>query len=125
MLVDDDTTNNMICEFTIKRFHNDADIQIFTVPEKALSFIEEGYNRKSGALPTLLLLDINMPTMSGWEFLDVFSEFDDALKKQFSIYILSSSIEDFTKDAANYKCLQGFLSKPFKMNDLEVLEREP
>lgn len=121
MVVDDDPTNNMICEFTIKRYNKDADIRIFTVSEKALIFIKENYGTNTEPMPTLLFLDINMPTMTGWEFLDIFSEFEESLKKQFSIYILSSSIEDFTKDLENYTNVQGFLSKPLKVSNLEAV----
>ena len=121
MVVDDDPTNNMICEFTIKRFNKDADIRVFTVSEKALTFIKENYGTNAEPMPTLLFLDINMPTMTGWEFLDVFSEFEESLKKQFRIYILSSSIEDFTKDLENYTNVQGFLSKPLKVSNLEAV----
>jgi two-component SAPR family response regulator len=124
MVVDDDATNNMICEFTIKRFCKDADIKSFTVPEKALTFIKEDYSTNPEAIATVLFLDINMPTMTGWEFLHTFSEFEDALKQQFSIYILSSSIEDFTEEADNYSNLQGFLSKPLKVDTLEKIAKE-
>jgi CheY-like chemotaxis protein len=124
MVVDDDATNNMICKFTIKRFDIDADIKMFTVPEKALSFIKEDYGKTSEAVPTVLFLDINMPTMTGWEFLDVFMQLDESLKEQFTIYILSSSIEDFTKEAEIYNCIQGFLSKPLKIINLEAVKKE-
>jgi hypothetical protein len=46
------------------------------------------------------------------------------LKDQFTIYILSSSIEDFTKEAETYSCIQGFLSKPLKVNNLEDVKKE-
>ncbi len=119
LVVDDDPTNNMICEFTIKRFDKKAEIKTFSIPEEALASIKMEYSTTSEALPTVLFLDVNMPTMSGWEFLDVFMQFDEWVKGQFTIYILSSSIEDFTKKAAIYTIIQGFLSKPLKMKDLE------
>ncbi len=119
MVVDDDPTNNMICEFTIKRFNREAEIKMFTVPEDALAFIKEVYGSTSEALPTVLFLDVNMPTMTGWEFLDVFVQFVESVKEQFTIYILSSSIEDFTKEAKTYTCIQGFLSKPLNITNLE------
>jgi CheY-like chemotaxis protein len=124
MVVDDDATNNMICKFTIKRFDIDADTIIFDVPEKALAFIKENYGKTTEAVPTVLFLDINMPTMTGWEFLDDFAQFEESLKEQFTIYILSSAIEDFTKEKEIYTCIQGFLSKPLKINNLESVKME-
>ena len=124
MVVDDDPTNNMICEFTIKRFDKEAEIKTFSIPEEALASIKMEYSTTSEALPTVLFLDVNMPTMSGWEFLDVFMQFDEWVKGQFTIYILSSSIEDFTKKAEIYPFIQGFLSKPLKLTHLEEIREE-
>src|SRR5690606_2256248 len=121
LVVDDDTTNNMICEFTIKRFDRDANIKMFTQPEDALTYINTAYNNSSETLPTVLFLDVNMPTMTGWEFLDCFMQYDEWVREQFTIYILSSSIEDFTKEAKTYPCIQGFLSKPLKIAYLEIM----
>jgi CheY-like chemotaxis protein len=124
MVVDDDATNNMICKFIIKRFDKEADINIFTAPEEALAFIKKNYCKTSEAVPTVLFLDINMPTMTGWEFLDVFTQFEESLKEPFTIHMLSSSIEDFTKEAEMYTCIQGFLSKPLKLINLESVNKE-
>ena len=118
MVVDDDATNNMICEFNIKRFDREAEIKMFTMPEDALAYIKEEYSITRG-LPTILFLDINMPSMTGWEFLDVFLQLEDRIKNQFTIYILSSSIEDFSEEAAIYTFIQRFLSKPLKITNLE------
>ncbi|SFG23323.1 CheY chemotaxis protein or a CheY-like REC (receiver) domain [Salegentibacter agarivorans] len=122
MVVDDDPTNNMICEFTIKRFDKDGDIKIFSTPEEALSFIAEEYNVEHSKQPTILFLDVNMPTMSGWEFIDEFLKFEESVKNQFTIYILSSSIEDFKEKAEIYSAIKGFISKPLKMNNLEEIK---
>tara|TARA_R100000935_G_scaffold22913_1_gene42123 strand:- start:339 stop:734 length:396 start_codon:yes stop_codon:yes gene_type:complete len=124
MVVDDDPTNNMICKFTINRFDNGAEIIIFTEPLEALDFIKENYGKTTEALPTTLFLDINMPTITGWEFLDVFIKFKESIKEQFSIYILSSAIEDFRKEKEIYPFIQGFLSKPLKIINLENVKKE-
>ncbi|GHA34846.1 response regulator [Salinimicrobium marinum] len=119
MVVDDDPTNNMICEFTIKRYNKNAEIKLFTKPEVALSSIKETYTGNKENQDTVLFLDLNMPTMSGWEFLDEFNLLDPAVKDQFTIYILSSSIEDFQEEAKLYPDLNGFLSKPLKLDYIE------
>jgi CheY-like chemotaxis protein len=124
MVVDDDTTNNMICEFNIKRFDKEADIEMFTIPEEALASIKEEYSSTREEGSTILFLDVNMPTMTGWEFLDVFMQLDEFVKDQFSIYILSSSIEDFKEKEEVYTFIQGFLSKPLKINNLEELRKD-
>ncbi|WP_286761796.1 response regulator [Salegentibacter sp. UBA1130] len=124
MVVDDDPTNNMICEFTIKRFDSAGDIKIFSIPEEALSFIAEEYSVENKKRPTILFLDVNMPTMTGWEFLDEFLKFEESVKNQFTIYILSSSIEDFKEKAEIYTSIKGFISKPLKINNLEEIKND-
>lgn len=111
MVVDDDPTNNMICKFAIQKAAPGATIQLFTEPEDALQEIKENWAGVEG--DTLLFLDINMPSMTGWDFLDVFSGFDPGLTRRFTIYILSSSIDDRDKlKAENNPFVTGFLSKP-------------
>ena len=124
MVVDDDTTNNMICEFVIKRVDKEADIKIFATPEDALALIKEQYSSTNEAPPTVLFLDVNMTSMTGWEFLDIFVQFEEKVKEQFTIYILSSSIEDFTNELKIYSFIKGILSKPLKMNQLEGVGKE-
>src|SRR5690606_3355158 len=119
--VDDDSTNNLICDFIIRKFDKDAIINLFLEPETALSYIENTYSGNSGPLPTVLFLDINMPTMSGFEFLNEFNRFDLEVKQQFYIYILSSSMEDFTSKAIKYPIVTGFLSKPLRISTLEEI----
>lgn len=123
MVVDDDPSNNMICEFTIKRMDKEADIKMFSIPEDALASIKEEYSTTTETLPTVLFLDVNMPTLTGWEFLDIFMQFDESVKDQFTIYMLSSSIEDYTEEAKIYTFIQEFLSKPLKINHLERIMR--
>ena len=124
MVVDDDATNNMICEFTIKRVDIASDIKIFTIPEEALAYIRECFSTTRNAGKTVLFLDINLHSMTGWEFLDVFLQFDQWVRDQFTIYILSSSIEDFTEKAAIYPFIHGFLSKPLKIANIEEVRKE-
>lgn len=121
IIVDDDKTNNMICEFTIKGFDPHAVVKLYTAPEEALTAIKNIYSQEGTMFPTLLFLDINMPSMSGWEFLDIFKSYPEQIKKQFKIFILTSSIEDFSKEAEIYPFVSGFLSKPLKKDDLTKL----
>ncbi|MDF3077671.1 MAG: hypothetical protein K0S09_1560 [Sphingobacteriaceae bacterium] len=110
IVVDDDSTNNLICKFAIQKASPGAAIQLFTEPEVALREIKEN---KEVSGPTLLFLDINMPSMTGWEFLEIFKDFDAETMQRFTIYILSSSIDDRDRIRANNNPLvSGFLSKP-------------
>lgn len=121
MVVDDDSTNNLICEFTIRKFNRNAIVSSHLEPEKALLYIEEDYIGLEKPKPTIMFLDVNMPGMSGFEFLDEFIKFDEGIQKQFTIYILSSSIEDFNYQAKKYPFVAGFLTKPLRIPHLEEI----
>ena len=120
MVVDDDPTNNLICEYIIKGTDDKADYEAFVNPEEALLAIEERYSC-SEKMKTLLFLDLNMPTMTGWEFLDTFQDYDDQIKNQFIIYILTSSIENFSLQKKQYPFVDGIISKPLKKEKLQEI----
>ncbi|MFD0975952.1 response regulator [Salinimicrobium gaetbulicola] len=115
ILVDDDVTNNLICEFTIKKFDEQAEIRVFTNPELALESLK-GFSE--GNKP-IMFLDLNMPTMTGWEFLEYFNTLDPKIKDKFSVYILTSALDNGDMKHFDYPFLKGFLSKPLQTTYLE------
>lgn len=123
VIVDDDNTSLLICKFMIQKFNSQAKVVTFTEPETALNKIGKGFEDFTEGIPTILFLDINMPTITGWDFLDVFDNFNPKIKDKFLIYILSSSVEDFEKKAKKYPFVAGFLSKPIKLNYLQDIYR--
>src|SRR5437588_6483675 len=101
--VDDDSFNNILCRIIIEDTLGEVDITTFTKPEEGLAFMK---NVKS---PTILFLDINMPMLSGWEFLEKYETFSEKVKMNVSIYILSSSLDRRDKDRAYAnKYVKGF-----------------
>lgn len=124
IVVDDDTTNNIICELNIRRFEKGATVKLFSKPEEALEFI----NLRDNAVDdyrTVLFLDINMSTMTGWDFLDRFLVFSEEIRNQITIYILTSAIQDFDQEKKKYPFVAGFLSKPLTKAALEEIFSVP
>lgn len=121
--------------FKIAVIDNDKIYQIITaklikkIAEniKVLEFLDGVYAFESlseqsvESWPDLLLLDIEMPIMDGWEFLDSFLNLHKKLNKSIPIYIVSSSIapDDRTK-AFSYTEVNGYLEKPL---NIEVLQK--
>ncbi|MBT0606699.1 response regulator [Aequorivita echinoideorum] len=72
-------------------------------------------------LPDLILLDLNMPIMDGWQFLDVFTQIE--IEKKIVIYIVSSSIDpkDFDR-AKHYDSVSNFVVKPISIDVLKNLK---
>ncbi|MBS7565956.1 response regulator [Mucilaginibacter sp. Bleaf8] len=77
---------------------------------------------ESSQIPDVILLDLNMPSFSGWEFLHGFDAISAKLKKPISVYILSSSIDQVEKaKTQSYPFVKDFISKPIKKETLKSL----
>ena len=114
VIVDDDPFNNIICNMVLEDALGEVDAKSFTKPEEGLRFIKENINS-----PTVLFLDINMPRLSGWDFLDQYEDFSEDVKRHVCVYMLSSSLYHRDKERANgNKNVRGFISKPL---DLETV----
>ena len=119
LVIDDDPLCNIITKHLILQLNPEADIKIFTEPETALSFIQAEVPMGGEASETILLLDINMPFMSGWEFLEEFNSLSFGTQVQYNIYIVTSSIEENDKEQAdNHPLVLGFLSKPLFIDSI-------
>lgn len=124
IVIDDDQTNNLICNFLIKKFNPDAAVVLFDNPEIALHAFLSNQEGLDSDKEITVFLDLNMPLMSGWDFLDELSREKPDILKQFEIYILSSSIEDFSSKKEKYPYLAGFLSKPLSKAHLQEIEEK-
>jgi len=120
IVVDDNRTNNLICEFAIRKYKKEVNIDVFTEPELALQNIRKAYTPREMDVLTVLFLDINMPSMTGWEFLDEFRNFGEKIHKQVVIYILTSSVDERDKEKAQSDPLvAGFFSKPLTASNVQ------
>ncbi|MES2567098.1 MAG: response regulator [Bacteroidota bacterium] len=111
IVVDDDDINNIICYSAIESIAPNADIQTFNIPEEGFAYVSKQYPTSDKI--TVLFLDINMPSLSGWGFLDQFEKLEENIKKQFQVHMLSSSLDpnDKRRALAN-KNVIGFIEKP-------------
>jgi len=85
--------------------------------DKLKALIESG-----GILPDLILLDLNMPIMDGWQFLDSFTEFE--IEKEIIIYIVSSSVDPVDHERSkHYSVVNNFVVKPISVDKVtEIME---
>lgn len=123
IIIDDDPINNMICDMTIKTAVNAINIKAFAVSEKGLAYLSSTYLQYIG--PTILFLDINMPSPNGWEFLDAYKNLNETIKDQIRIYMLSSSIDAFDKEKALANSyVKDYLTKPLLMQTVCALQSD-
>ena len=113
VLIDDDPINNLINKRLINKLNPSVDILEFMEVEKALVFL----NNVSGG-ENLILLDINMPVMNGWDFLVFYAKIKD--KRNDKIIMLSSSIDNQDRQRAmEFSYVEGFIEKPLTGAKLE------
>ena len=91
VIIDDDIINNKLCRKIIEKTYPDASITDFTNAREGLDFIIEKYTANQDD-KVIVLLDISMPIMNAWEFLDVFDKMEPTIKSRVKVHILSSSI---------------------------------
>jgi two-component SAPR family response regulator len=125
IIVDDDPLNNIICSLMLKRTLHGVGIKTFTTPMEGLAFIKNDY-ANDPITPSVLFLDINMPVLTGWDFLGQYENFSEEIKKHISIYLLSSSINQHDRNKAKtYERIKGFVSKPLTTQTiLSIAENE-
>jgi len=128
LLVDDDPICNSISKVLLNKkfksaqsdFHSEFEIVSLVNPVEGLKFLTESLLEKKYST-ILVLLDINMPVMTGWEFL---AEYEALFQNQeeVSIYILSSSVsKSDTERAAQNPNVVDFISKPITPPEVEKL----
>ncbi|MGV3705821.1 MAG: response regulator [Arcticibacter sp.] len=111
-IIDDDVIHQRIAQIMIEKHHTYDSISSYTEASKALTFLQENISSLS-ELPDVILLDLNMPVMDGWDFLEEFKTFESKLAKKINIYIVSSSVDENDKvRAATFSSVKGFVSKP-------------
>jgi len=127
LLVDDDEINNFISIKLIRKALFNAEITACLNGKFAIDQLVEMQRKGADKLPDYILLDINMPIMNGWEFLDEYKRLNiDALGKT-KIYIISSSVfsNDINK-ARSYPLVKSFISKPLSVDKIkEMFSVEP
>lgn len=118
-VVDDDKVYHFIFRNLLKKSNIQVSPLFFENGKEAIEGIK-GSSSVSSNLPDLILLDINMPIMDGWQFLEEFKKIKDSLNKETIIYMISSSnslidlsrLKDFSSEIKDY-----FL-KPVCLDDI-------
>jgi len=121
LIIDDDPSNNFLCEIMVKKTMAEMDIQSFLQPEIAVDYIKKEYSN-GNAVPTVLFLDINMPVMTGWDVLEMLETFDQTIIRQLTIYLVSSSVDQMDKKRALENPLViHYIEKPVTVEKLKQI----
>jgi CheY-like chemotaxis protein len=122
IIIDDDRINNKLCRKVIEKTYSDAGIMDFTDPVLGFEYINDTYSQPDFHKTALLLLDISMPVMNAWDFLERFENCSDLVKTRIKIYVLSSSIdkEDMARAQSN-KHVEYYLIKPLTQESIKLI----
>jgi len=119
LVIDDDDINIFIISKIVEKTGYDVEICAKHNGQLAIDYIKDLVDSQQ-ALPQLVLIDINMPILNGWEFIEAFEALD--LKATNDMYMLSSSVyENDIEKAKSYKSVKGFISKPLSIDRLKEL----
>lgn len=114
LLVDDDPASNFLAQLLFRKIGTVSHVSVAANGKEALDFISKQHG-KCG-LPDLILLDINMPLMDGFEFMDHFQQLPGHHLTR--VVLLSSSVSSRdAQKAAKYQ-FKGFINKPLTKEKL-------
>lgn len=118
LLVDDDTIYQYIACKTLESTGLTEKIVTCSNGKEAFKFLEENLNDKS-VLPDIILLDVNMPVMNGWEFLHAFKLLHNTSLKDIRIFLVTSSVNDADINySRQFNNVQDYIVKPLAKEKL-------
>ena len=123
MLVDDDQNDNFFHEREIKKINPAITVIEKTTGLDGLEYLESNKENKE-VMPDLIFLDINMPILDGWDFLEKYKQLDKELQDLVVIIMLSTSgyPEDIER-AMSYSCVSDYIIKPLTKEKLENITK--
>jgi len=97
-------------------------IAAFLNGKDAINFLKDPNTTLNSQLPDIIFLDINMPVMNGWEFLEEFQSFSASLSHPIKIYLVSSSVDesDINK-SKKYPAITDYVIKPLNRDKYRQL----
>jgi CheY-like chemotaxis protein len=124
LVVDDSYIDRLVSAMMIRHTFGGTDVFEVTGGQQALEWLQNDQNKVKNHL--VILLDIMMPQMNGFEFLVHFDKIRSAYENGSTVVMLSSTLDDDDiRQAKNHPYVKKFLSKPLSPNQLKsFLEQE-
>ncbi|MGB7394023.1 MAG: response regulator [Pricia sp.] len=123
-IIDDDP----IFVYGTKRIMDEVDfcdeVIVYHDGQEALDGLNE-MNQRGEELPSIIFVDLNMPVMNGWEFLEDFIKIDNHNRDKVIVYIISSSVDPRDlEQIRNYPVVNQYILKPITPEALENVLRD-
>ncbi len=115
-IVDDDDIFQFTTKVKLEKMGLAKDVKIFNDGEEIFDYLEAA---SLNDVPNVLLLDINMPIVDGWDFLDLYANLASDKQNKISIYMISSSINPVdVEKAKKHEHIIDYITKPIKESDM-------
>lgn len=120
-VIDDDKIYHFLLKNLFKQNGINVATSFFHNGQEAIEAIKS--SKDKGHMPDLILLDVNMPIMNGWQFIEEYNKLFGTLPKTSSIYMISSSNDevDINKAKGYTNLVKDYLLKPICKEDLEKI----
>ncbi len=124
LIIDDDQVNNFLFSRMVQAVGISEKAEAVTSGKQGLVLLEEKI-ASGEPLPQVIFLDINMPLMNGWEFLEKYNKMPSSIRSQIDLYMLSSSVypEDINK-AKSHEDVVDYITKPLTKEILLKIHQE-
>lgn len=120
LVIDDDDINIFIIKKVIEKTGYEVDMISKSNGQLAIDYLSNIINNAE-IFPHIILVDINMPILNGWEFLEAYEKLNIQERKVY-LYMLSSSVYEYDiEKAKSFKSVNGFISKPLTIERLKEL----
>lgn len=121
LVIDDSELDGYIAQKKIENANENVEINFFKDANRALSYIKSENTGSTNSL-TIILLDILMPLMNGYDFMDEFERMPEVIKNNYMVIAITSSMyKNQINKIYAYKSIKGVLEKPFTINDLNKI----
>jgi CheY-like chemotaxis protein len=122
-IVDDDRIYQFTMTKTIETDTRIKKILVFSDGEEAFGYLSK-HSQQADELPDIIFLDLNMPYMDGWEFLEEYATLKSRLSKKIIIYVVSSSVSELDINRAKrISDVTDYIVKPITISKFnEVIE---
>jgi CheY-like chemotaxis protein len=125
LLIDDDEPTNFLNQVIIERAGCAEEIKTVQSGREALDYLMQASSNQTFPCPDLIFLDINMPAMNGWEFLERYRQLDSRHKGKVMIVMLTTSL--FPEDRLRSKEIpeiSAFQNKPLTEEKLDNILKQ-